>query len=96
MTLGCSMTEARTRVSVSRSARADVRNPVLGLQSAQALQELGNDARQALRAVLLDISADARKRAELSWRTRKPPMAAYWACIAVWAKHIARAINKAT
>ena len=78
----------------TRSSRAEVRNPVLGLQSAQALQELGNDAREALRAVLLDISADARKRAEVSWRKKKPPMAAYWACIAVWAKHIARAINK--
>ena len=78
----------------SRSARPEVRNPVLGLQSAQALQELGNDARQALRAVLLDISADARKRAEHAWKTRKPPLSCYWACVAVWAKHIARAINK--
>ena len=67
---------------------------MLGLQSSKALQELGNHARQALRAVQLEISADARKSAELSWRTRKPPMAVYWACIPVWARHIARAINK--
>lgn len=73
-----------------RSNRRDVRNPVLALPSARAIAALPADARQALRALLIDISADARARAEKCWRTHKAPMAAYWKAVAVYAGHAAR------
>lgn len=76
---------------MSRSARPDVRNPVLALPSAAALMDLPPEARAALRAILADLSADARGRAERAWRSHKGPMATYWKAVAVYARHIARA-----
>ncbi|HEX5016553.1 MAG TPA: hypothetical protein VFX15_03085 [Actinomycetes bacterium] len=70
-----------------------VRNPVLGLPAAAALTELDEPSRAALRAVLLDIRADARAKAEDSWRRSKGPMAAYWKATATYAGHIARALR---
>lgn len=77
----------------TRSVRPDVRNPVLALPSAARLRDLTPDAREALRYVLRDIAADARARAETSWRRHKAPMAAYWKAVAVYAGHIARALR---
>lgn len=74
----------------SRSERADVRNPLLALPSAEAIRSLPDAARAALRAVLLDIRKDAQARAEKCWRTHKAPMAAYWKAVAVYAGHTAR------
>lgn len=74
----------------SRSARRDVRNPVLNLPSIAKLQECPD--RALLAQALLELAADARARAEKSWRTHKAPMALYWKAVAVYAKHIARAI----
>lgn len=79
---------------MTRATRAEVRNPVLALPAAQQLAQLQPDARQALRAILLELAADARERAEKSWRTHKAPMALYWKCVAVYAGHIARAIGR--
>lgn len=76
-----------------RSTRAEVRNPILALPAVAGLRALSPEARLALRAVLLDIQADARLRAENSWRSRKPPVATYWAACGVYAGHIARAIG---
>ncbi|AOF98513.1 hypothetical protein PX699_30020 [Sphingobium sp. H39-3-25] len=76
-----------------RSNRAEVRNPILGLPSVAYLRALDPAARHALQAVLLDIQRDARQRAEKSWLSRKPPVAAYWAACGVYAGHIARAIG---
>ncbi|MET3436041.1 hypothetical protein [Sphingomonas sp. 1185] len=59
------------------------------------LQRLDRSTRYLLRQLLLELRADARHRAEKSWHTRKPPMAAYWAAVAVYAGHIARAIVSA-
>ncbi len=78
-------------MTTDRSARPEVRNPVLALPSAEALQQLPLEARQALAAVLLDIRRVAHGKAEASWRQRKAPMAAYWRAVAVYAGHIARA-----
>lgn len=77
-----------------RSNRAEVRNPVLALPSIRRLQSLDPEARAALRALLLDLRADARDRADKCWRTRKPPLAAYWAAVSVYAGHVARALTK--
>jgi len=75
---------------LSRAARPDVRNPILALPAAARLHALPLESRQALRAVLLDLSTDARARADHSWRTAKGPMAVYWRSISVYARHIAR------
>ncbi|MCA2998448.1 MAG: hypothetical protein ING75_07575 [Rhodocyclaceae bacterium] len=77
-------------ISADRSKRQDVRNPLIALPSAEAISKLPEDSRAALRALLLDIRADARSRAEKCWRTHKAPMAVYWKSVAVHAGHIAR------
>lgn len=76
-----------------RSSRAVVRNPVLALPGMRALQALPQATRAPLAAVLDDLAADARQRAELCWRKHKAPMAAYWKAVAVYARHVARAIR---
>lgn len=77
-----------------RSARAEVRNPILSLPAIDALRALDPAAQEALRLVLLDLQLDARQRAEKSWRTHKPPLAAYWSAVGVYAGHIARSLNR--
>lgn len=81
------------RTMTTRSNRADVRNPLVTLTSFQALTLLGPAEQAALRALLLDLRADARPRAAECWRRRKPPMAAYWAAVDVYAGHAARALR---
>ena len=51
-------------------------------------------ARTALRAALLDLRADALRRAEAQWRRHKAPMALYWKVVGVYAGHLARAIPR--
>lgn len=77
-----------------RSNRPEVRNPVLALDSAKAILALPLDQRLALAELLMELSRDARQRAEKAWATRKPPMALYWSATAVVAKHIARALRR--
>ncbi|MCH4894307.1 hypothetical protein GO308_14395 [Sphingomonas sp. SFZ2018-12] len=79
----------------ARSNRAEVRNPVLLLPAVQALRRLDPEARVALQRLLLEIRDEARLKADKSWHTRKPPVAAYWAACAVYAGHIARSIGPA-
>lgn len=79
-----------------RSSRRDVRNPVLGLDAAQRILALPLDQRLALADLLMELSRDARQRAEQAWTKRKPPVAAYWAATAVVAKHIARALKQSS
>lgn len=73
-----------------RSSKADVRNPLLSLPAVAQIQALPLESQAALRALLKDISADARVRAEKCWRTHKAPMALYWKCVAVYTGHAAR------
>lgn len=75
----------------SRSTRAEVRNPVLALPAMRQLQ--ASPLRGELRAVLLELAADARGRANECWHRHKAPMAVYWKCVAVYAGHIARALK---
>ena len=81
---------------IPRSNRAEVRNPILAVPGErERLIKLPPVAREALRLMLIDIAADARGRADKCWRTHKAPMALYWKVVAVYAGHIARAINHA-
>lgn len=77
----------------SRSARRDVRNPLLALPAARALAALPMAPRAALAAVLQDLAADAGRRAQESWRRHKAPMAVYWKACSVYARHLARALR---
>ena len=81
---------------IERSTLAEVRNPLLGLPTFRALTMLDDPARSLIRQLLLDLHADARLRAAECWRRRKPPMAAYWAAVAVYAGHAARAFRPTT
>lgn len=76
-----------------RSARADVRNPLLSLPAARRFAELPPEARHALRALLKDFQQEARERGNECWRKHKPPMAAYWKAWAVNAGHAARLLK---
>lgn len=79
-------------MSVDRSNRIEVRNPVLALPAAAKLQALPQASREALRAALLDLRNDARDRAAECWHRHKAPMACYWKAVSVYANHLARAL----
>jgi hypothetical protein len=77
-----------------RSARIEVRNPLLGLPAARRIMRLPADQREALATLLRELSADAGERAEEAWRKKKGPMAAYWKAASVYAKHTARVLAR--
>jgi hypothetical protein len=72
----------------------NVANPVLALPAMHRLAALDPAAREAVEAILADIAADARERANESWRKHKGPMAAYWKAVSVYAGHIRKAMRK--
>jgi hypothetical protein len=76
-----------------RHASPVVRNPILALPGTARLLQLDPDTRALLRAMLIDLAADARMRAEESWRRHKAPMAAYWKAVSVYAGHLARVLR---
>lgn len=81
---------------INRSSRADVRNPILALPAAQSVQNLPAESRATLAALLRDLSADARRRAQTSWRQNKAPMAVYWKAVGVYARHLSSVIRPVT
>lgn len=81
---------------MSRSARPEIRNPLLALPAFQALTTLSLESRQKLREALFALSRDANDRAEKAWKRSKAPMAAYWKGISIYAKHAARVIKAGT
>lgn len=76
-----------------RSTRADVRNPVLALPAAAELRALPPEVRARLAELFGDLAADARQRAQASWRKNKGPMAVYWKAVGAYATHIRRAVR---
>jgi hypothetical protein len=76
-----------------RSARREVRNPVLALPAALAVLELPAEQRRPLGILLRELAAQADRQAEQSWRKRKGMAAAYWRAVSIYAKHLARAID---
>ncbi|ASG21963.1 hypothetical protein Y958_11450 [Nitrospirillum viridazoti CBAmc] len=76
-----------------RSARREVRNPVLALPAARQILDLSRSERRVLGALLRDLAVQARTRAEEAWKARKGIIAAYWQANAVYAKHLARVID---
>ncbi len=79
---------------MSRSNRADVRNPIAAdPEVAAIIAKASPEARQVLRDALGALSKSWRGKAEQSWRKHKPPMAAYWKQNAVNARHLALALR---
>jgi hypothetical protein len=78
-----------------RSAKIEVRNPVLALPSARRILDLPPEIRRPLGILLRELAAEADAKAEETWRARKGIMAAYWRAVATYAKHLARAIDPA-
>lgn len=85
--------EVRPDAEGLRSSRPYVRNPMLAMPGMMRLRALPLPAREGLRAVLIDLAADASERADKCWRRHKAPMAAYWKAVAVYARHAARALK---
>lgn len=77
-----------------RSNRADVRNPILTLPSAQRLLTQETFTRAELAEILGELALDARGRGEKCWRTHKAPMAAYWKAASVYVGHFRRALRR--
>lgn len=76
----------------NRSSRAEVKNPLLKLGSAEQIRNLPPETRLALAVLLRDLSRDARQRADRSWRQNKAPMAVYWKAVSVYAGHLGRVL----
>ena len=76
-----------------RSNRREVRNPVLALPATQRLMALPPESRAVIAEVLVDLVADARGRAQESWRKNKGPMAAYWKAVGAYAHHFRRVLR---
>lgn len=77
-----------------RSSLPEVRNPVLKLDSTAKLQALPSEVRELLYDLLMELSVKAKAMAEGELRRSKWWMAAYWHCVKVYSKHIARAIRR--
>lgn len=68
-------------------------NPCLRLDAVKEIFEISRDAQEALSLVLVDLHIDAKKRAENCWKKCKPPLAAYWKGVSVFARHLAQVIR---
>ena len=79
-----------------RSAQAMTRNPMLALPAMAKVRALPPEAQEAISALLSEISADARTRADKAWRTHKAPMATYWKALSVYARHTRLALRVAS
>lgn len=81
----------------TRSNLPVVRNPVLELSATYRIQAtVPHATRLLLGGLLRELADDAAQRAEQCWRKHKAPMACYWKACAVYARHIARAIERGT
>ena len=83
----------RGYAETDRSSLAEVRNPLLRLRAAEQIGALPPQARQALAALLFDLSYDARERAQQSWYRNKAPRAVYWKAVSVYAGHLYRVLR---
>lgn len=80
-------------MTMARSSKAEVRNPLLQLPEVVAMNELPPEAKTALKKALKAASNAMRAKGNDAWRRHKAPMAAYWKGHAVYARHMALAIS---
>ncbi|RUR71931.1 hypothetical protein EJP67_33280 [Variovorax guangxiensis] len=69
-------------------------NPLLRLPAGRALLSLPKEQRAPLEAVLRELRWQADQQAELAWKRRKGPMAAYFRAVATYARHLAHALSR--
>lgn len=74
----------------ARSARAEVRNPLLALTSASSLLQAPQRDRWLLAHALGQFRAECAQRAQELWRARQPDAAATFKAASVYAGHIRR------
>lgn len=85
--------QAAEQRDIASSARREVRNPLLALPSAKKMMALPPESKAALRALLLEMSADCRAKAEEAWRKSKAPMATYHRATGIYAGHLAKLLS---
>lgn len=73
---------------MTRSLRADVRNPLIKLPAAQRIKALSPESKAALDALLVELRAECRANADKCWAKHKAPMAAYWKAASVYVGHL--------
>lgn len=78
----------------ARSNLPEVRNPVLALPAMAKVMALPTEQRAVLYDLLSDIRREARVRAAQSLARNKHMVYAYWAVVAVYAGHVARALRR--
>jgi hypothetical protein len=79
---------------MDRSARREVRNPILGLPAAQAiLAELSPDQRKRFRDLFRQLKVQCRAKEADAYRYRKGPMTAYWMAAGTYSGHLAHVLN---
>lgn len=87
---------AASDADTTRSARAEVRNPLLVLPSAQSLIDAPEQVRWLLARCLANVHTECSARAQALWLAGQPHKAALFKATAVYAGHIRRlALQKA-
>lgn len=76
-----------------RSARREVRNPVLRLPASREIMDRPVEERRPLGTLLRQLSKQCQAEAERSWHSNKAIMAAYWKACAVYSKHLAHVVD---
>lgn len=69
-------------------------NPLLALPASRKLMALPPEQRELIAELLMELRGQANELAELSWRRRKGPLAAYWRAVSTYARHIAHACRR--
>jgi len=82
-----------TAAALDRSARREVRNPILALPAAQALLALPAEQRAVIYWLLRDLKAQCREQEAIAYAKRKGPMTAYWMAAGTYSGHIAHVAN---
>jgi hypothetical protein len=76
-----------------RSARAEVRNPLLACVSASAVLALPAASRSEIGYRLLQLGRDAARRAEQHWQANQRDEAHFWRVFSVYVKHLDHLID---
>ena len=66
---------------------------MLRLPAAKSVLAPPIETRRPLGLLLRELSADAQRQADASWKSHKGIMAAYWKAVSIYAKHLARVID---
>jgi hypothetical protein len=78
-----------------RSARKEIRNPVLALPAVRDFLMLPAEERRHAGILLRRLAGEADTEALQAWDRRRAMQAAYWRAVATYAKHVARAVDPA-